>query len=218
MNDRVTEVAAGIDAVAVPLGLARLETMGVVGSGAFEYYKVRLQHGTIFADYELALARAILAWPEALGMVHEVGGGLGELSILLTKLGIRTICLEHDERRFDASVDLLEKLSEIYPDLIGNCQIIYASFPMSPGALSPRGAMALSTNLICTTTAQAKAEIMAALKAYPCAIIDIDRFLVECKTLEERASRLAEFSRAGFASEQFLDLGKSACLYRFSGG
>jgi hypothetical protein len=218
MIDRVAEVAAQLDALTVPLGLKRVDKLGLDGSGIYPYYKVRLDRGTIFANYELALARALLAWPEAPRVAHEIGGGLGGLSLLLAALGFRTVCLEYDIKRFDAAQALLKGLSGAYPDLRANCEMINARFPMSPDALSPRDAIALITNLVCTTTDEAKAEIIAALGTYPWAIIDIDRFLVQIGTAEERASRLTEFRVAKLAGEPYLDLGKSACLYRFTVG
>jgi hypothetical protein len=217
MNDYVGEVAAGLDALAVPLGLDRLATLGLDGSGAYAYYEVRLRRGTIFASYELALARALLGWPEAPRIVHEIGGGFGGLSMLLARLGFRAICLEYDVKRFDGAMALLAGMSQIYPDLANNCEMINARFPMEPGALPSDDAMALITNLVCTTTSEAKADIITALRRYPEAIIDIDRFLVQCQSPEERAMRLEEFRTSGFVGELFLDLGKSAYLYRFRG-
>jgi hypothetical protein len=76
--------------------------------------------------------------------------------------------------------------------------------------------MALITNLVFTTTAQQKAEILGGLAVYPVSIIDVDRFLTFCTTPEERESRLGEFADAGLVGAPFLDLGRSACFYRFT--
>ncbi len=218
MNDRVARVAAALDAVAAPVGLQRLEALGVEGSGAYEYYAVRLRRGTIFSPYELHLARALSAWPAAPRVVHEVGGGFGGLSILLAALGFKATCLELDVRRFGGAMALVEGLGEAFPEVRDNCRMINARFPLAPGELPCAGAMAVITNLVFTTTAEAKAAIIAALRPYPCAIIDIDRFLVQCRSLRERAARLEEFEAAGLVGEPFLDLGVNACLYRFMRG
>ena len=218
MNDRVAQVAANLDAVAAPLGLERLETLGLDGSGAYEYYAVRLRRGTIFSPYELDLARALLAWPAAPRVIHEIGGGFGGLSILLATLGFKAICLELDAKRFGGASALVEGLREVFPELRENCRMINARFPMAPGELPVAGAMAVTTNLVFTTTAEAKAEIIAALRPYPWAIVDVDRFLVQCRSYQERAARLEEFEAAGLVGEPFLDLGVNACLYRFMPG
>lgn len=216
ISERVTEVAAGLDALAVPLSLARLERLGLEGSGAYAYYQVRLHRGTIFAPYELALAGALAGWDRAPRIAHEIGGGFGGLSLLLARLGFRTVCLEYDVKRYHGAMALWEVLSTSFPDLKNNCKMINARFPMTLAELPAVGAMAVITNLVCTTTPEAKAEMLAALSAYTAAIIDIDRFLVQLRSPEERQLRLLEFQAAGLVDEPFLDLGAEACFYRLT--
>jgi|GEM_PF-5190257 len=217
MNDRVAQVAADLDAIAVPLAIDRLNTLGLDGSGAYGFYEVRLARGTIFSNYDLALARALSAWPEAPERIHEIGGGFGGLSLLLAALGFKATSLEVDPKRFQGAMALMEGMNEAFPAVRDNCRMILARFPMPPGDLPPGGAMAAITNLICTTTPQAKAAILAALRLYACSIVDIDGFLTHAKSLEERVARLRAFEAAGLVGEPFLDLGASACFYRFAG-
>ncbi|MGI8839356.1 MAG: hypothetical protein ACR2F8_00990 [Caulobacteraceae bacterium] len=216
MTDRVAQMAAALDRVAAPVGLDRLETLGLDISGAYEYYAVRLRRGTIFAPYELDLARALLAWPGAPAIAHEIGGGYGGLSILLAALGFKATSLEFDVRRHAGAMALLESLHGEFPGLRDDCRMINARFPLPPGELPTADAMAVITNLVSTTTPRAKAEIVAALTTYRWAVIDVDRFLVQCHSAAERAARLAEFASAGLTGEPFLDLGANACLYRFT--
>jgi hypothetical protein len=218
MNDRVAEAAAKLDAVAVPLGLRRIEAMGDHESGAYNFYATRLRRGTIFSDYDLALARALSEWPRAPKIAHEIGGGFGSLCLLLAMLGFKTTCLEVDRRRFAAAAELQVRLGATFKEIRGGCRVVNDRFPMRPGALRPAGAMALVTNLVFTTTQSQKADIVAALAAYPQAIIDVDRFLTFCATPDERERRLEEFAAAGLVGEPFLDLGASACFYRFPAG
>jgi len=217
MNDHVAETAARLDAVAVPLGLERMETLGVEGSGAYNFYAVRLRRGSLFSDYELALAKALLAWPKSPKIVHEIGGGLGGLALLLGALGFQATCLEVDRKRFAAAEALLDALRAVVVDLPHRCRLINARFPVADGNLPAAGAVALITNLVFTTTQEEKTEILAGLKTYPYAVIDVDRFLTYCKDSEERPARLQEFSNAGLVGEPFLDLGASACFYLFGG-
>jgi hypothetical protein len=215
--DHVAQMAASLDAVAVPLGMERMDMLGEDDSGAGHLYAVRLRRGTIFADYDVPLARALLAWPQAPRVAHEVGGGFGNLSILLAALGFETISLDLDRKRSDGAEALLAGLKAVFPGLRERCRMINARFPMWEGELPSAGAMVLITNLFFATTAQAKARILAALKTYAFAVIDVDRFLIHCKTPEERAGQLEAFRDAGLVGELFLDLGASACFYRFSG-
>ncbi|MDQ2860503.1 MAG: hypothetical protein M3T55_07220 [Pseudomonadota bacterium] len=218
MDDHVAQVAAKLDAIAVPLGLERMESLGEDGSGAYGFYAVRLRRGTIFSDYEMALARALLAWPRAPRTAHEIGGGFGGLAILLAALGFETVCLEVDAKRFAAAEGILGAVKAEARELGGRCEMVNARFPTADGKPPASGAMALITNLVFTTTEQAKAQILAGLRAYPVAIIDVDRFLAHCRSPEERAARLDEFDAAGLFGEPFLDLGASACFYRFFNG
>lgn len=216
MPDPVAELAAKIDAVAVPWGLERMARMGELASGAQNFYAVRLKRGTVFSSYDLALARSLIAWKTAPRVAHEVGGGLGGLSILLAGLGFTTTCLELDVLRFDAAVSLLASLRAAYPDQFRRCVMMKAQFPVAPDELPPKGAMALITNLVCTTTAEAKANILTALSQYRFSIIDVDRFLTRCTTEPERLQRLTEFAGVGLMGAPFLDLGQNGCFYRFT--
>lgn len=217
MKDHVANVAACLDAIAVPLATDRLNTLGLDGSGAYGFYEVRLHRGTIFSDYELALAAALLGWPDVPTTVHEIGGGFGGLSMLLAALGFKASSIEIDPKRFYGAVALMKGLSQSCPAVGDNCQMILGRFPMSPGELPSAGAIAVITNLICTTTVDAKAEIIDALRPYSFSIIDIDRFLTRATSPEERATRIQDFELAGLVGEPFLNLGTSACLYRFAG-
>jgi hypothetical protein len=218
MNDRVAQAAARLDAVAVPLGLRRLETMGEHESGAYGFYATRLRRGTIFSDYDLALARALLDWPGAPRAAHEIGGGYGSLCFLLAMLGFRTTCLEVDPRRFAAAAALKEGMGAAFEEIRGRCRVMNQRFPTSSRMLPAGGALALITNLVFTTTAQQKAEILQALRAYPFAIVDVDRFLTFAATPEEQATRVTEFAAAGLVGEPFLDVGRSARFWRFHAG
>ncbi|MBA3812039.1 MAG: hypothetical protein H0X27_10450 [Caulobacteraceae bacterium] len=215
MNDRVATAAAALDAVAAPLGLARLESMGEAESGAYRFYSTRLRRGTIFSDYEIALARTLTEWPAAPRRIHEVGGGFGSLCLLLALLGFKSTCLELDARRFAAAEALRDGLTDAFVEIRDGYQLLNERFPLARGALPPTGAMAVITNLVFTTSAGEKAEILAALRDYDRAIIDVDRFLTPCETAGQRAERLAELEAAGLYGAPFLDLGKSACFYRF---
>ncbi len=215
MNDRVATAAAALDAVAAPLGLRRLESMGEEESGAYRFYSTRLRRGTILSDYEIALAGALVDWPGAPRRIHEIGGGFGSLCLLLALLGFKCICLEVDDRRFAAAEALRDGLTEAFAEIRDGYQVLNERFPLARGALPAAGAMAVITNLVFTTSAEAKAEILEGLRDYDRAIIDVDRFLTPCETSEQRAERLDELEAAGLYGAPFLDLGKSACFYRF---
>lgn len=217
MNDRVAQAAGRLDTVAVPLARRRLETLGPDGSGAYNFYAERLARGTIFSDYDLALARALLAWRGAPRRAHEIGGGFANLSLLLTVLGFDTVCLEFDLRRFDAACALLRDLAGAFPGIEGRCRLVNQRFPLPPYDPPPAGAVALITNLVATTEPEAKAAMLEALKTYRWAIIDIDHFLIVRRTDDERGACLAELASAGLVGAPFLAVKGSAHFHRFAG-
>lgn len=206
------EAAAAIDAIAVPVARQRLETLGEQASGAGPFYAVRLDRGTLFADYDIRLAEALLADPTAPRTVHEIGGGFGNLSLLLTAVGFETVCLEMSAQRHAGAIALLEALQSDMPQMKG-CRILKAAFPAPK--LSPQGAMAIATNLVASTSPEVRARIIAGLKRHPVAILDIDRFLTMTSGAEDRSERLAALANEGLVGEAFLDLGGSARFYRF---
>lgn len=211
MSDRVSEAAARLDSILMPVARMRIETMGLEESGAYNFYDVRVGHGTLFADYELAIARKLAEYGPG-GLVHEIGVGWGQLSFLLAAIGIDTVALEVDRRRYAAGSSLHAVIAAADPKTAQHCQVLFEKFP-SPD-LSPKGAVALATNLVFTTSPEQRRAIITALSRYDAAIIDVDRFLVSSKP-ENRPALLAEFEAQGLAGEPFLDLGASACFYRF---
>lgn len=214
MSDRVAEAAARLDSILMPVARMRLQTMGLEDSGAYNFYEVRLGHGTLFADYEMEIARRLDALSPRPRMVHEIGVGWGQLSFLLAGIGIDTVALEVDRRRYAAGSALHGVINAADPGTTQRCQVLYERFPSED--LDPAGAMALATNLVFTTTPTERTAIVAALGRYESCIIDVDRFLVMGRTPEDRAAVIAEFEAAGMRAEPFLDLGASACFYRFS--
>jgi hypothetical protein len=216
--ERVQRIAATLNEIAVPLCLKRLEEMGERESGAYNFYAERLRRGTIFGDYELALVSALVDWPEAPTITHEIGCGYSTLSLLLGGLGFDCVAFEVDPRRYAGAVALLEGIRLHSPALAGSCQVLNQRFPTGAGAPPPTGALAITTNLVFTTTEMARSAIIEALAHYPWAIIDIDRFLTPIGDEAGRSGRLKAFEAQGLVGSPFLDLGARSCFYRFGDG
>lgn len=214
MTDRVTEAAARLDSILMPVARMRIETMGAENSGAYNFYEVRVGRGSLFTGYELELAALLDRLERKPSMVHEIGVGWGQLSFLLAALGIDTVALEIDRRRYAAGAALHAVIEAADPALAQRSRVLHEKFP-SP-ELEPEGAMAVATNLVFTTSAAERRAIIAALGRYPSAIIDIDRFLTQLTSPDQRAGVLEEFAAEGMTGELFADLGGSACFYRFT--
>lgn len=211
MNAR--EAAARIDAIAVPVALERLERLGEAESGASRFYAVRLERGTLFSDYDIALAEALSAWPDAPRVIHEIGGGFANLSMLLSAVGFETVCLEMAGHRYGGARALLRAVREDMPEL-RKCRVVKSFFP--DPELSPVGAMAVATNLVATTSDEARREIIEGLKRYDVSILDVDRFLTMVQSPAEREARLEALRAENLIGSPFLEIGTSACFYRFT--
>ncbi len=217
-TDRVALAAARLDAIAKPVCVARLRDLGEHESGAYNFYAERLARGTIFSDYELALTEALLAWPQSPRRVHEIGCGFASLSLLLSSLGFAVTALELDGRRFAGAAAIINAVQRTAPGAGGRVELLNTRFPVGSHILPPDDAVLIITNLVFTTSPGARASMIEAIGRYPAAIVDIDRFLSPSRTPEERARVLDEFEAAGLAGRVFLDLGPSACFYRFGDG
>jgi hypothetical protein len=204
-------VAERMNEFAIPFGQRRLAEMGESESGAYNFYKVRLERGQLFSDYELALADALA---ETLGErrhIHEIGSGYGTFSWLMAGLGFQTVCLELDRLRCDGGIALWGAILEGWKGVPGSVRFVNDRFPSA--SLESGGACAVITNLVATTTEVQRSAMLAALTGYDLSIVDIDRFLVHAKTPEESAEVIDRFAAAGFKVHQYLDLGKSANYY-----
>ncbi len=209
---RVDDVANRLNSIAVPAGRSRLAMLGAEESGSYNFYSVRLARGDLFSDYDRRLAEELIRLPQPPAQIHEIGGGFGNFGWLMAGLGVAAVSLECDRRRFDAGEAIWGAIRRGWPEMPGSFTWLNARFP-APN-LEPGRAWAISTNLVFTSSAEAKAEILGRLKEYETAIIDVDRFLVQSREPEQRAAVLAEFVKSGIAAEPFLDLGSSACFYR----
>ena len=212
MSDRVTQAAARLDSILMPVARMRIETMGVEDSGAYNFYEVRVGRGSLFTGYELELAERLDALDRKPSMVHEIGVGWGQFSYLLAALDINTVAVEVDRRRYAAGAALHAVIEAAAPAVAQRSRILHEKFP-SPD-LEPEGAMAVATNLVFTTSPTERRAIIAALGRYESAIIDIDRFLTQLTSPDQREGVLREFAAEGMAGELFADLGGAACFYR----
>ncbi len=203
------EAAARIDAIAVPIGLARIARMGEAESGASRFYGVRLERGTLFSSYDIALADALAALPDAPRVVHEIGGGLGNLSMLLAAMGFEVVCLEMSGHRHGGAREILDAVQAAMPE-VRSCRLKRVAFPDKD--LSPRGAMVVATNLVATTSDEARTAIIEGLKTYSRSIIDVDRFLTMAETPEARQARLDDLAARGLTGDLFLDT-PGGCFY-----
>ena len=208
MSDLVTHAAAEADAIGVPILLDRMARLGEIESGAYNFYATRLGRGSLFANYELALARRLSEAPERPALVHEIGGGWATLSLLLALVGLNATALELDRRRFETGAILRDAIVARRPDVERRFTLVHARFPSA--SLKPDNAAAIATNLVFTTKPEDRRAIIEAIAQYKSAVIDIDRFLARATSEADGNAVVAEFEAAGMRSQTYLDMAASA--------
>ena len=207
---------ATLDALLLPLALQRLALYGEHESGAYNFYARRLESGSLFAGYEIALAEKLLERRFPVREIHEIGPGFGQLPMLLAVNGLPATGIEGDSRRYATAATLLDEMRRAFP-AAAPCRMLHGSFPLPrPAAPPARDALALTTNLIFTTTPAQQNLFVAALRRYPFVIADVDRLFEPRRTADERAAAFALFASNGFGPpEPFLDLGEDGRYFLF---
>ncbi len=209
--------AARLHDLLIPVLRHRLERSGIEASGAYNFYNVRVQNGEIFANYELALCRALLSYSSKIRQVHEIGCGFGQLMFLLGWNGFKSVGFESDRARAKTARDLKAILDLIDPEFTGNVQLLEAEFPATAAPRPDAYSLLLTTNLVATRTLPQQLAILGEMRKYPYVLADIQRFFELRMDVADQQKTLDLFAQAGFKEpELFLDLGASGRYYLFT--
>jgi hypothetical protein len=111
----------------------RLNRLGELESGAYAFYKNKLERGDHFTDRESALVHAIKNTYEPKTAFFEIGAGAGFFCIALAAEGFPAVAVEADVRRVCAAEDIRDALVAKYPAL----EPIYHVQKVRFGAESP---------------------------------------------------------------------------------
>ena len=229
-----------LNAIMIAVLRRRIEQLGIDKSGTYNYYASRAAAGWIFSDYDIAVVKLLIAGD--IKTVHEVGAGVGQLAALLGWNGVRVTAFEQERDTYLTAKVLHDVLTAVEPELMANVELIGHAFPLEPGfgffgnypvapdvavpaAFAARhdlgdaaNAVVMSTNLVATLAPEAQERVVAAMRRYRAALIDVDRFFGYSGIVADRARVFDLFRRAGFSrAEPFLDLGRSGCYFLFDG-
>jgi hypothetical protein len=194
-----------------------LERSGIEGSGAYNYYDVRVRKGQVFLEYEIALARKLLSCGLDIRRVDEIGSGFGQLMFLLGWNGFKAIGFEVNPLRGRTAATLHAMLQRVEPALTGNVRLIRAEFPVRFGPRPRPGAMVLTTNLVASCSRAKQLAVLRAMRRYPFVLSDVQRFFDYRPERHQEPEALALFAEAGLRNpELFLDLGLSGRYYLFA--
>lgn len=217
-DDTKSEVrwADRLQQLLVPVLLHKIERHGTEATGAYNFYKSRLDRGLLFLNYELAIARKLLASPLGITRVDEIGSGFGQLPFLLGWNGIQAIGFESDQARARTARCLRGILELADPELTKPIVLSEDEFP-SPSALAPGPhSLILTTNLVATRSPDQQATIVRGMRQYSFALVDVQRLFEKREGEAAQKAALALFSEAGFPEpELFIDLGDSGRYYLF---
>lgn len=200
----------------LPVLRHQIERFGIESTGAYNFYKVRAETGQIFMQYEIELARKLLASDLGIRHIHEIGSGFGQLMFLLGWNGFRTLGFEADRARARTACNLKAILDLVDPQSTENVHLHEGEFP-SREALHPEpGSLVLTTNLVATRSLPQQLDILKAMRKYPFVLADTQRFFELRPDPDQEQEALALFAQAGFESpELFLDLGTGGRYYLF---
>jgi hypothetical protein len=213
-NSIDADPASWLSTVLLPVLDYRVSLLGLEESGAYDFYQARLSCRRIFADYELELAKGIVANQLPVDEIHEIGCGWGQLPILLAWCGYRTTGFEIDRRRFVGASCLLSVLQQIDPARAARVTLRREFFPPLDRPQRDRS-LVIATNIVTENPKYVEEQILRGVRRYGLALFDIDRFCTLRKP-HEREVFLAHLKQSGLRSRGlFFDAGRQGHFYLF---
>jgi hypothetical protein len=207
------EAVEKLNATLLPLMIARRESLGVDGSGGYNYYHARLQQDRVLLDYEIALVDALRTVNLPIKQIHEVGCGWGQFVFLLAWCGYRATGFEIDQKRFASAHFFEMRLRAIEPQLMRFCSIVKARFPISERHFGHPFSLVVTTNLVSQEAIETR--LVPGLLRYRFALIDVDRFCRK-RGPEDRHLLIRQLEEMGFKHlGLFSDVGESGQYHLF---
>jgi hypothetical protein len=198
----------------LPVLRQRITELGVDASGAYNFYKTRLDSDRVFSDYEVRLVGELVERLSSVDEIHEIGCGWGQLVFLLVWCGYEAVGFEVDARRFGGGEFLRKFLGEVNQDRVTRAKLRNEYFPPLD---RPAGSCSLviSTNIIVSDPHLVEEQIVWALRRYRYAIVDVDRFC-RLRRPDERQGLIAMVEQAGLKNAGlFCDAGVDGQYYLF---
>ena len=192
------KVAATVSNIVLRSMEARIEKLGIARSGAGEHYSRLVKSGQGILDYDLAAARVIVGQFGTNREVHEIGSGIGGLSLLLAAMAVPVVGVESQVARHQSCAAALELFRTRWDRPAAPVRFISGRFPQCMADVDVTNKIAVLTGFIASVTPQERAQIIVGLRRYGAVVIDTFRFLTSLKSEEEQDQLLHEFQEAGF--------------------
>lgn len=114
----------------------RVLTLGSDDSGAYNYYKVKLETPQeIMRTYDVWVPRLISQLEPS--KVTYVGSGFAFAGFALSVLGINTVAIECDRRRYAGMIHFYDQLSKCFPIIMDKFHPKFDLFPTNESKLNP---------------------------------------------------------------------------------
>lgn len=198
----------------LPVMRYRVEKLGEDASGAYNFYRSRLEANRVFCDYEIQLVERIVERLPAIDHIYEIGCGWGQLVFLLAWCGYETTGFEIDSRRFLGAEFLRKVLGQIDEDRVVHARLRNEFFPPLDRPERSRS-LVIATNVVVSNPELFEEQMMWALRRYRYAIVDVDRFC-RLRQPEERPALIASVEQTGMTSAGLVcDAGSDGQFYLF---
>ena len=221
-NIEVTPLSVDeLDKSAVVTMSERIAALGETESGAYGFYKVRVDREQMITRYERELVDSVFDRDPQIAEIHDIGAGLGSIAIAVAAKGVRAVMLEYDRRRAAAANVIISNMEKTWPSMAGRLSVAQGSFPETvPKRHKKRGQFAaIATNVMGTLPSEIEDKMIAGLTQYDVVYIDVQRFCVSRKTEDEIDGLLARISAAGLTSQELLvEFGDFGRYYRLAKG
>jgi len=110
-HNKMDKALEKIDESLIQLSKGRLDEMGDIESGLFNYYITRIGHGSMFNEDDLKIIEYVEANEDRGSRILEVAAGCGQVSFALEAIGFdRVEFSEFDSRRLSYGEFLKENL------------------------------------------------------------------------------------------------------------
>lgn len=174
----------------------RLEEMGEVESGLYNYYARKLHHDALLNECDLQALAVLRQRAGQFRRVWEVGSGVGQLTAMLALDGHQVVGVDPDRRRYAAMADVLGVLERHDP--LARARITTRSDPF-PAALGDKEDVSDDAILVlgCTFTADEAGyyTFENALPHFVFGLIDFPRLFTATTSRDEWRERAQGFSK-----------------------
>lgn len=178
----------------------RIDTLGVHGSGAYQHYSAMLQNGFNIPAYDLLAFEMLRSQAPRASAYHEIGSGIGALPFLLALNGYPAVGIEVDQRRHETAMAIWRELSARPETANASCRLVLGRFPEPIDQEDTSDAIAIVTDFITSQTDKQREAILAGLRRYRYALIDLQRFVRAHAQTEDQMALLKELCALGFTS------------------